>query len=298
MRHTVAFLAEEFIERRIKGRHKQPEYTISLIRANILPTLAERDARSITSREIVELIDEIVDRGAPVLANRVAALLTQMFRFGVGRALLAASPVVFLERPGGRERPRERTLKDSELQAFLRDPMAATRYKRLAHVITLLLLTGQRRGELAAARCADVDLDAGIWRIPPENSKNGRGHEVPLSAWAIREFKALMSLAASSPWVLPDKQGTAHIDAKLLTRGLAKNLSRFKALGVAEFTLHDLRRTCRTGLAKLGVPPHIAERVLNHAQERIPGTYDRHDYLDEKREALDKWADYLAELVK
>jgi integrase len=67
-------------------------------------------------------------------------------------------------------------------------------------------------------------------------------------------------------------------------------------LGIAEFTLHDLRRTCRTGLARLKIAPHIAERVLNHAQEKIPGTYDTHDYLEEKREALDKWAAHLASL--
>jgi integrase len=75
-------------------------------------------------------------------------------------------------------------------------------------------------------------------------------------------------------------------------------LSRFRKIGIANFTLHDLRRTCRTGLARLRVEPHIAERVLNHAQERIAGTYDVHDYLDERRAALDRWADHLRGLVQ
>jgi integrase len=296
--HTVAFLAQEFVERRVRGRHKKPEYTEALIRSNILPCFGERDARSITSREIVELVDTIIDRKAPVLANRVAALLTQMFRFGVARALINASPVVFQERPGGREKPRERILTDAELKAFLKNPIAATRYERLAHVVTLLLLTGQRRGELAAARWVDVSFEERIWHIPPENSKNGRGHDVPLSDWAATEFSHLKSLAGTSPWVLPDKRGTTHLEAKLLTRGIAKTASRFERQGIAEFTLHDLRRTCRTGLARIGIAPHIAERVLNHAQERIPGTYDRHDYLSEKRDALERWSDHLRELVK
>ncbi len=294
--HTVAFLIDEFIQRRVRKRHKAPQYTEKLIRSNILPALGERDARSITSREVVELVDKIVDRGAPVLANRVAALLSQLFKFAIHRALIKTSPVVFLERPGGREKPRERTLSDSELRAFLLNRKTATRYDRLAHVITLLLLTGQRRGELAAAEWIHIDFTARTWRIPDENSKTGRGHIVPLTDWAISEFLELKTLAGSSPWVLPSKDGRSSVDPKLLTRSVAKNLHRFKVVGIDEFTLHDLRRTCRTGLAKLRVAPHIAERVLNHAQETIPGTYDRHDYVDEKRDALERWAQHLSKL--
>ena len=116
-----------------------------------------------------------------------------------------------------------------------------------------------------------------------------RGQIVPLSAWAVREFQALRALAGDSPWVLPGQEPGKFIDPKLLTRGLAKCGVRFRRQGIAAFHLHDLRRTCRTGLAKLRIPPHIAERVLNHAQERIASTYDVYDYLDERRAALDAW---------
>jgi len=97
--------------------------------------------------------------------------------------------------------------------------------------------------------------------------------------------------------------GDAPADPKLLTRNLARAFPESGAKkkvrdtltdrGIEPFTLHDLRRTCRTGLAKLKIAPHVAERVMNHAQEKIPGTYDVHDYLEEKREALNKWADHL-----
>jgi integrase len=180
------------------------------------------------------------------------------------------------------------------LSAFLKDPRACTRYERLEHVILLLLLTGQRRGELAQARWSEVDLEVGKWEIPASNSKTGRTQTVPLSDWAVEEFKALKREAEGSPFVLPDRPGgNAPIDPKHLTRSLAKCRARFKAHGVDAFTLHDLRRTCRTGLARLKVAPHIAERVLGHAQERIPGVYDVHDYLDEKRAALETWATHL-----
>ena len=228
------------------------------------------------------------------MANRTAALLGQLFKFGIHRRIVNATPVQLLYRPGGKERPRERTLTDDE--PFLADPKDATRFARLAHAMTLLLLTGQRRGELALARWSDVDLAARTWSIPDENAKAGRGHIVPLTNWAVQEFQALRKLAKRSAWVLPANGGEHHIDPKQLTRSCAKCSARFAERGIAEFTLHDLRRTCRTGLARLKVEPHIAERVLNHAQECIPGTYDRHEYLEEKREALEKWAEHLQAL--
>ena len=83
------------------------------------------------------------------------------------------------------------------------------------------------------------------------------------------------------------------IDPKQLTRGVARCLERMGERGIDAFTLHDLRRTCRTGLSRLKVEPHIAERVLNHAQEKIAGTYDQWEYIEEKRDALDKWAAHL-----
>jgi integrase len=293
--HSIETLVHEFLERYVKPSRKRPEYAKAIFDRDVLTEQAwkGRDARTIKPREVIELLDRIVERGSKVMANRTAALLSQLFRFGVHRAIVETSPVQLLMRPGGKEKPRDRTLTDDELKAFLADPREACRFPRLAHVILILLLTGQRRGELALARWREVDFRARSWTIPPENSKTGRGHVVPLSDWAVEEFRLLKKAAKRSPWVLPASDPTLSLDAKLLTRGLAKCQKRFGKLAIEPFTLHDLRRTCRTGLAKLRVEPHIAERVLNHAQERIPGTYDVHDYLDEKRAALDQWAERL-----
>jgi integrase len=296
-RQTIEFLASEFMERYVRPKRKRPEYAQAILDRDVLPAWRARDARSIKPREVIELLDSIVDRGSPVTANRTAALLSQMFRFGVHRTIVETSPVQLLMRPGGKEKQRARILTDDELRIFLTDPRAATRFERLEHVMLILLLTGQRRGELALARWKDVDLKAGAWTIPPENSKTGRGHVVPLTPRAVREFRVLKNAAGKSPHVLPAVDAARPLDPKQLTRSLAKCRERMKKLGIAEFTLHDLRRTCRTGLARLKVPPHIAERVLNHAPEKIPGTYDVHDYLEEKRDALDKWAKHLKGLA-
>ena len=165
----------------------------------MLPEWKGRDARTITPAEVVDLLDGVVDRGAPVMANRVAALLSQLFRFGIHRHVLIASPVQLLYRPGGKEKPRKRTLTEEELRAYVANRRAFTRYERLEHVINLLLLTGQRRGELALARWGDVDLRARTWIIPDENAKEEQGHAVPLSDWAVEEFAALKREAEDRP---------------------------------------------------------------------------------------------------
>ncbi len=295
-KHTVAALAAEFMDRHIRATRKRPEYVEKILENDVLPAWGQRDARTIKPREVIELLDGVVARGSAVMANRVAAVLGQMFKFGIHRAIVQSTPVQLLFRPGGKEKPRERTLNDAELTAYLADPRACTRFERLEHVVLILLLTGQRRGELALARWADIAFKAKTWTIPAEHSKNGRQHVVPLSAWAVDEFRTLKTMTDASPWVLPSPDPGLPVDAHQLTRSLAKCRARFKKRGIEAFTLHDLRRTCRTGLGKLKIAPHIAERVVNHSQGKMVETYDVGDYMDEKRAALDKWARHLRSL--
>jgi len=297
-RHTIEHLASEYLERHVKPTRKRPEYVEAILDRDVLPTWRGRDARTIEPAEVLELLDGIVERGSRVMANRTAAVLGQMFKFGIHRRIVPTTPVQLLYRPGGEEKARARTLTDEELSEFFADPLGCTRFPRLAYVVKVLLFTGQRRGELALARWRDVDLDAGTWSIPDENAKAGRGHVCPLSTSAIAELQILKRIAGRSPWVLPADSGDGPLDAKQLTRSLARCQARFKERGIDAFTLHDLRRTCRTGLARLKVVPHIAERVLNHAQEKIAGTYDTHAYLEEKRDALERWASHLRGLQK
>lgn len=294
--HSIEHLVSEFTTRYLRPHRKRPEYAERILSHDVLPDWKGRDARSIKPREIIELLDKIVDRGRPVMANRTAAILTQLFKFGVHRNIVETSPVQLLMRPGGKERPRDRVLTDDELSAFLKNPTACCARARLTHVIKVLLLTASRRGELVGAKWADIDLKAGTWTIPESSSKTGKPRLVPLSSWACDELRALKKLAKGSRWVLPSVDRDGPIEPMVLTRGVARNLPRFKKAGVAAFHLHDLRRTCRTGLSALKVEPHIAEHVLGHAVPGMAGVYDVHSYLDEQREALTKWATHLESL--
>jgi len=292
-KHSIEFLVAEFMERHVKATRKRPEYAQRILDHDVLPEWKGRDARTIAPHEVIALLDRIVDRGSKVLANRAAGLLAQMFKFGIHRTIVTATPVQLLYRPGGKEKPRERSLSEDELKIFLVNVEEVHREPRTAACLKLLLLTGQRRGEITAARWSNVNLKAKTWTIPDLDAKAGKGHVVPLTESAVTEFELLQRLAKKSKFVFPNDDGTGPADPKLITRSLARCQTTWKKKGVAAFTPHDLRRTCRTGLAKLKIAPHIAERVLNHAQEKIPGTYDTHDYLDEKRDALEKWAAHL-----
>lgn len=179
---------------------------------------------------------------------------------------------------------------------FCRPSTTPAAFSACPHILRVLLLTLQRRSELALAEWREFDLTAKTWTIPDAHAKTGRGHVVPLSDWTVQELQKLKVMADGSRFVLPGSDKSQPIDPKYITRSVARCLKRFKKHGVAPFTPHDLRRTGRTGLARLGIKIEIAERVLNHARERMEATYDVHDYLDEKREALDKWASHLVEL--
>ena len=293
--HSVEHLAREFMMRHVQRQRRRPEYVQRILNAEVLPRWGSRDARTIKPREVIELLDEIADR-APVMANRVAGILSQMFRFGIHRALVETTPVQLLYRPGGKETPRARMLSEEELTAFLWNLDNACRFQRLPFILRVLLLTLQRRSELALAEWREFDFKAKTWTIPDSHAKTGKGHVVPLSDWAIQDLEKLKVMAGGARFVPPGADKSAPIDPKYITRSVARCLKRFKGHGVGAFTPHDLRRTGRTGLARLGVKVEVAERVLNHARERMEATYDVHHYIDEKRAALEKWAKYLADL--
>ena len=304
--HTIDTLIAEFLEHYVAKRGKNPaaakERVGDLLRKELRPW-AGRDARTIRPREVVELLDGIVRRGSPVMANRFAGTLAKLFKLGVQRAIVEASPVQLLIPPGGKERPRNRALSDDELAALLSSlDDVFTHARRTAAVIRLILYTACRRSEIALARWAHfkLDGDAPLWTVPEELSKTGIKYLIPLVPAAVAELRRLKVNAPGSGFVFPAKwaESDKAADPMILTRSLARNLTRLRKKGVKPFTLHDLRRTVRTGLARLRIEPHIAERVLNHAQRGVVKTYDLHQYEAEKRDALTRWAEHLASLTK
>jgi integrase len=295
----VPDLLDEFVRRGAPSKRKRPEVVRQLLQADIVEPWTDRLVSSITRRDIVVALDRIVDRGAPTTANKVASLVAQMFAFAVARGMIDASPAVGLERPGGAEEARTRWLDEGEIAKVWAAIETAKMEAPTRLAIRILLATGQRRSEIAKARWSEIDLDAKHpqWLIPAANSKNGLDHVVPLPPLAADLFRELRASTGRSPFVLPSfysPRGQTHIAPETLSQAV---IDLQEVVGIAHWTLHDLRRTARTHLASLGVQTHVAERVIGHKQRGIIGVYDRHEYLPEKRAALALWNEYLAEIV-
>jgi integrase len=168
--------------------------------------------------------------------------------------------------------------------------------KKRTHTLMVSLLTLQRRAELALAEWKEFDFVAKEWHVPAKHDKMRRGHTVPLTNWTVAELMALKALCGTSRFVLPNRKGDRPSSPQLISRSVMRLQKRFQEIGIAPFTPHDLRRTGRTEMGRLGVLTNIAERVLNHSKEVIEGTYDLYDYLPEKRDALEKWERRLLQL--
>jgi integrase len=229
------------------------------------------------------------------MANRVAATVSQMFKFGVQRGLLNASPCVALQRPGGREKSRERILTEAEVLTVWQRLDGTRTTLATQTALRLLLITAQRRGELARAQWKDIDFTTALWTIPAEHAKNGRMHRVPLSSLALELLDELKTRGTGTVWLFPSaKQNGSAMIEQSLSRAVRNNEEHF---GIPHFTLHDFRRTAASMMTMLGIPRLHVSKVLNHADEGITAVYDKHDYLPEMRKALETWADYLAAIV-
>jgi integrase len=171
-RSSVLFIAHEYIEKWFKAQGKNSKEACRMLRADVLPKWHWRDRRTITSREVIELLAKVVERGAPVMANNLAQMLGQMFKFAIHRGTLESSPVQLLYRPGGKPRRRKRAFSEEELRSFVTNFDSICRTKKPRHVLMVLLLTMQRRAELARAEWTEFDFNNRSWKIPASHSKN------------------------------------------------------------------------------------------------------------------------------
>lgn len=266
----------------------------------ILPQFGDRFADSITRAEITEFIAEIAER-TPPRARNVHAQLSAFYTWAMPRLdRLPANPCRDAGRPP-KPKARDRVLTDVELVALWKIAEAET--LPWGPGLKLLILTGTRRSEVFQAGRAEFDLEAEEWTIPAERAKNGLPHIVPLSKSAIATIKAIPKSKTSV------KLFPSGANNELGATGYSKARARFrraldKVLDRTEgehWTLHDIRRTVATGLQRLGVRFEVTEAVLNHisgAKGGIAGVYQRHDWKNEKRIALEAWAQHLNALIR
>jgi integrase len=301
---TVRTVVEEFLKVAARQR-KRPEQAKYLLEANVLPSLGARPVASLRKRDIVEMLDKIVARRRPVLANRVQALLKQAFAVAADRDLIDVVPIFPRAAAGGEEAVRTRTLTEAEIKKLWHglDTLSSGKdpkiLRPLALALKLQLVTAQRRGEIAEARW-DAIADH-TWCIPqsPKRGKRSENvpHFVPLSPLAQSVLDELGELAKDSDYWLPSyRTGKAATDRARSISKAAREAR--KALRMKNWRPHDLRRTARTFMAKLGVVEEVAERVLGHGHDDpMVATYNQYPYRVEMKDALDRWAVELARIV-
>ena len=289
---TVRIVVADFLERHAKVKNRSWREAERIFNHDIIPAWGDRDIRSIARRDVLDLLDQIVDRGSPVMANRTLAHVRKLFNWAIARDVIDASPCAKVT-PPEKVVSRDRVLSDDEIAAIWR--AADGLGYPFGSLVRVLLLTGQRRDEVASMRRDEIDLDQALWTIPRESTKGDRAHEVPLAPLVIE------LLAAAPVVVTSDDAGTENTSPFMFTttgRLPVSGFSRMKTIldrisGVSDWRLHDLRRTAATGMARLGIAPHVVEKVLNHQSGVISGVaavYNRAGYDAEKRAALDAWA--------
>jgi len=305
---TVNDLAEEYLSKWARPHKRSAHEDERILRKDVLPAWGKKKARDIRRRDVILLLDGIMERGAPIAANRTLGVIRRMFNFGVSRDILDASPVVMVKSPA-KEKTRERVLTPEEIRIFWKDLDKAPISPGVCLALKLQLATAQRKGEIVGAAQSEFDLGEKIWTIPAERAKNGKAHRVPLSPMAVSLIENAQALAGDSEWLFPSPRSYGPIAARAANQALyralmppsnrpkAAKLAKKPAMRLSNVTPHDLRRTAASNMAALGISRFIIGKVLNHVENNVTAIYDRYAYDEEKRRALEAWASRLEEIV-
>ena len=310
---TLAFgdYAKRFLDLYVRREWaKSYDFAESILRLHVTTTLKAKPLPSIRKADITALFDALpADKAA--LRRNVFAVVRRLFNWAEGRGDIEISPLKGFEVPCGVE-SRDRVLSDCELRLVWL--ASAERGYPFAPFYRMLAGTGQRREEVARLDWTELDRGAARWELPGERSKNGAPHIVHLSAPMIAE---LDTIARGDKWprrgLVFSTNGNTSISGysrakeKLDAAMLALAQKEAKASGedpaqveLKPWRVHDLRRTLATGLQRLGVRFEVTEAVLNHlsgSKSGVAGVYQRHEWTDEKRAALDAWAGHIERIV-
>jgi integrase len=304
---TVSNVIDDFVTRYVRNNERPLRSAApieSAFNRLVKPRIGKRGVYEIRRSHIAEMLDRIEDEAGPVMADRTRAYIRKALSWYAERDdqfNLTAAFVRVKPRANPKDRARTRVLSDEEIRVIWPSLNEAGTFGAL---IKTLLLTAQRRDEVAHISRREIGKD-GIWTIPAERYKSKRPNHVPLSKAALALIAAQLKVD-DCDFVFPSRAKTpysgfgkskAALDKAVLAamKKQAKKGAKIEAL--PNWTLHDLRRTAKTLMVRAGVRPDISERVLGHVISGVEGTYDRHSYADEKRDALEKLAAMIERIL-
>lgn len=288
---TVSELCTVFYEKRIVPHLRRPDAVKQVIDHDIIPVIGAKNISTISTVTLTKCIDIVVDRGAVSHAGKVTAILKQLFKFAEGKGYIDRSPAYSLDKKdlGIISNQRERWLTSDEIKIAWDGINGAPKMSLpVKNGLKVLMLTGVRSGELIKAKWENIDFDKKEWFIPKHDTKTLQEWTIPLTHEVIKLMAELQGL--DSVYVFCGTKGI--LSDKALGRAM-RRLFEQGILAIDPLRPHDFRRTIRTHLEVLNIPPHIAEKCLNHSLGAINATYNKNTYIDERREALEKWSAFV-----
>ena len=305
---TFQALSDRYMEEHARRFKRSADADERNLRLHVLPKWSKRRYDHIRRSDVIELVEGMVKAGSPVQANRVQALISMIFSFAVDSDLMEANPCSRLRKRGAENR-ETRVLSDDEIRQFWRRAVLPPVTRRVGLALRLTLLTGCRPGEAAGIGRKELsDLDqAGnaVWLLPPERSKNGRAHMVPLSELARSTVLAAIDLISDEDhYLFPSPVETGGpITGHALTVAMSRMVKKIEGAAVTTWAAdppspHDLRRTVATRLSALGISKEDRDACFNHTPTDVGSKhYDQYERAVEKRNALDLWADSLKTIL-
>lgn len=325
---TVNDLVDEYLKRHAKKFKKSWKEDERVLKREVLPLWGKRKATEITKRDINRLLDGIVDRGSPVMANNTFKIVRKMFNYAIEKDIVTLSPAQGVKMPSPKV-ARERVLSEEEIKAFWAALDTASMSDDVRRALKLILVTAQRPNEVIGIHTSE--LDGSWWTIPSDRAKNKKAHRVYLTATALQligELKVMDEESGEmkdkgyifpSPRLSKDEK-IQPITRHALSKAVVKNcpsgcvndctncsdaeckqdkreLEEKNKLGIVHFTPHDLRRTAATFMAKSEVLDEVIDAVLNHVKKGIRKVYNLYNYDKEKQVALESWERKLLSII-
>jgi len=305
-RNTFGTVRTEFLEKYRGRQNRRPapstlrEMT-RVLSADAFDGWTDTPMANLAKRDVLDILDAIVERGAETMANRTLAYLKLLFGWAANRGIIETDPTAGIKKPG-HETSRDRVLSLDELRIIWQ--ATESDHTQFNSIVRLLLLTGARLREVAELAWREIDAEARTWTLPAARAKNHREHMVPLSEPALSILEArreTQRTLGTAPKLAFTTTGTTPFSGFSRAKALLdKRIAKAKP-DMEPWRLHDLRRSVATHMAEeLRIAPHVIEAALNHVsgtKSGVAGIYNRALHLDERRVALDTWADYLLRLV-
>ena len=319
---TVDDLIKDYIKKHAEKFKRSWKEDERLLMKDASPAWGKRKAADINKRDVVLLLEKIVERGSPGTANSVFRCIRKMFNWAVERDILEHSPCEGVKMPAPIN-TGVRTLSEAEIKALWANLDGASVSDEINRAIKLIFVTAQRPGEVIGMSTDEIDKDGRWWTIPAERSKNKKAHRVYLTDSALELIGALTvadkktgkDIPKGFIFACPDDKKIQPISEKSLSKAIRRNIAwpvlhkgkpifgadgkpvTENRLGVEHFTPHDGRRTAATFMSKLGFKDEIIDAILNHTKQGIIKTYNQNKYDAEKQQALESWGRRLNSII-